>query len=104
MKTKAQIEFDFELARRRAAELEEISSNLSRISRRDMENAKAELIGAWRGENAQLFQAKAGKLQEEIKSTAGELNSIAAAIREIAKRIYEAEMEALHIAIERKHL
>ena len=104
MKTKAQIEFDFEQARRRAAELEEIAAELSRISRRDMENAKTELAGAWKGESAHSFQTKAGILQKEIKSTAGELNSVAAAIREIAQRIYEAEMEALCIAIEREYL
>lgn len=103
MKTKAQIEFDFEQARRRAAELEEIAADLSQLSKRDMENTRAELSGAWKGESAQLFQTKAGKLQEDIQDTAKELNTIAATIREIAQRIYEAEMEALRIATERQY-
>ena len=81
MKTKLQIEFDFEQARRRAAELEEIAENISQLSRRDIENAKADLSSAWKGESAQHFQKKTEILQEDIRGTAKELNAIAAAIR-----------------------
>lgn len=103
MKTKQQIEFDFEQARRRATELEEIASDISRLSRRDIEAAKADLAGAWKGESAQLFLQKTENLQENIRGTAKELNAIAAAIRKIAEQMYAAEMEALRIATQREY-
>ena len=104
MKTKLQIEFDFEQARRRAAELEEIAENISQLSRPDIENAKADLSSAWKGESAQHFQKKTEILQEDIRGRAKELNAIAAAIREIAAKIYAAEMEALRIATQREYI
>lgn len=103
MKTRWEIEFDFEQARRRAAELEEIASDISQISRRDIENAKTDLAGAWKGESAQLFRQKTEKLQEDIRETAKELDAIAIAIREIAGKMYAAEMEALRIATQREY-
>lgn len=101
MKTSAQIQFDFDQARRRATDIEEIAADLSQLSRRDMENVMAELAGVWKGESARLFQAKADTLQGEMKKTADDLRGIAATIREIARRMYEAEMEALRIASQR---
>ena len=79
-------------------------SGRAQLSRRDIENAKADLSSAWKGESAQHFQKKTEILQEDIRGTAKELNAIAAAIREIAAKIYAAEMEALRIATQREYI
>jgi len=104
MKTKAEIEFNFEQARRRAAELEEIAQDLASLAKRDMENTRAELAAAWKGESAQLFCGKSDKLQQDIASTAKELAAVAGSIREIARLVYEAEMQALQIAAQRDYV
>lgn len=101
MKTRAQIQFDFDQAMRRANEIDELGADLSKIARKDMENTQAELLAAWKGDSARLFQSKANKLQTQVNRTAAELNGIADSIRIIARIIYEAEMEALRIATQR---
>lgn len=101
MKTKAQIEFDFAQARMRAAEIDEVAADLARISKQDMENTMAELAGAWKGDSARLFQNKADALQGKVSATSRELGAIADTIREIARIMYEAEMEALRLATQR---
>lgn len=102
MKTKAQIEFDFNQALQRASEIDELGLDLARVARQDIENTRTELHAAWRGESEQLFQTKAERLQTQVNKTASELNGIADSIRSIARIIYEAEMEALRIATEQQ--
>lgn len=103
MKTSAQIQFDFAQARRRAEELEEIAAELNRLARNDMEAVMGEVSAAWRGDSASLYLSKADRLQQEITGSSRDLNSIAASIRTIARRMYEAEMEALRIATQREN-
>jgi uncharacterized protein YukE len=61
------------------------------------------LSASWKGDNAKAYIGKGSRLQENIRGTAGELRSIAAEIRTIAKRIYDAEMAALAIAENRTY-
>ena len=103
MKSSNQIRFDFEQAKRRAAELDDIAEDMGRLSNTDLENTMAELAGGWKGDSAAQFQKKVESLQTEINSTAKELSSIATTIRNIARTIYNAEMEALTIANRRQY-
>ena len=101
MKTSAQIQMDFAQARKRADEIDEIAANLRTLARRDLGDTVQELSSAWRGDNARMYLSKASRLQEDIAKTSGELQNIAGNIRTVARKLYEAEMEALRIATQR---
>lgn len=101
MKTKAQIQMDFAEAKKRASEIEEIASDLSNVSKRDMENTMGNIAAAWKGDSARQYLGKAERLQNDIQKTAGELQKVASTIRVVAQNIYNAEMEALRIAMQR---
>lgn len=101
MKSKAWIRMDFAKAKREADRLDQIASQLSGLSKKKLEESMGRLASAWTGTNARLFLQKEGQLQRDIEQTVRELNEIAADIRRIAKRIYDAEMRAYEIAARR---
>lgn len=97
MKSSTQIRFDFQNARQQADRLDELANNLEQQVVRQMSDAGQQLRTAWTGESANRFSAKQGELQEKIRKTIRTLREIADEIRRIAKRVYDAEMEALRI-------
>lgn len=101
MKTASQIKFDFQQAKKRAAELEEIAEDMRRLAKSDLENTMGNLSAAWKGDSSRQYLTKAARLQEEITATSRDLNNIADTIRRIAAIIYDAEMKALQIATQR---
>lgn len=103
MASRSEIEFDFDQAKKQAKRIDEIADDLSNLSKSKLENTLSTLSANWKGQNASNYLAKGGRLQGEINGTANELHSIASTIREIARRIYEAEMAALRIAEEREY-
>lgn len=103
MATREQIEFDFKRALNQAGQIDTIANNLSRLSRSEFQNTLQNLSVQWKGDNASLYLSKGSRLQGEMDKTAGALHSIAEDIRTIAKRLYEAEMAALAIAMDRTY-
>ena len=103
MASRASIEFDFHKAKAQADKLDSIADQLSRLADSKFGNTMQHLSSNWKGENASLYLDKGGRLQEQMDGTAGELHSIASDIRAIARRIYEAEMNALRIAEQREY-
>lgn len=101
MSSRRTIEFDFRLARQKANELDEIAENLQNLSSNRFNNTMQNLSVAWKGESASLYLNKGQTLQEDIITTSKNLRQVASTIRAVARRIYEAEMEALRIAEER---
>ena len=101
--TRSVIMFNFRRAQQQAEELDEIADSLSRMAKNDFENTMQNVAAAWKGENASKYLIKGDKLQGNMCSTAQSLRGIAADIRKVARRIYEAEMAALAIAEERKY-
>ncbi len=99
---KNRIELDFDEAKRKADALDEIAARMEQTAAKDMENSMQLLAGGWKGENANAFLAKEGIIKNNIVSSAKELHAVAADIRTIARKLYEAEMAALRIATERK--
>ncbi|MBQ9991569.1 MAG: hypothetical protein IJP31_11635 [Lachnospiraceae bacterium] len=95
--------FNFQKAKRQADELDQIASNISKMASSEFGETMQNIARNWKGEKANAYLAKGSILQEDMKSTAGFLHKIAAEIREIAQRIYEAEMRALAIAQERNY-
>ncbi len=96
------IQMDFSLAKKQARELDEVAARMDRLAGTQMENTMNRLGRSWTGDNSLKYIKKGKQLQGNIDSTADSLREVAAAIREIAKRIYDAEMEAWEIANNRK--
>lgn len=102
MSSRAEIRIDFQQAMRQADRLDEIAKKLERVSKNSMEDSMQNLSSAWKGNNASAFLRKEEHLQKDIYVTAGNIREIADDIRQIAGRIYEAEMAAWRIANERR--
>lgn len=103
MATREKIEFDFKQAMRQANKIDELANDLNRLSDRKFGGSLQKLSASWKGENASLYLAKGNSLQDKINRTSRELHAIAADIRTIAKRLYDAEMAALAIATARTY-
>lgn len=102
MKSSTQIRFDFQNAKQQANRLDELANSLEQQVIRPMSDTSQQLRTAWTGESANRFVAKQGELQEKIRSTSRTLRDIADEIRRIAKRVYDAEMQAYYIAVQRR--
>ena len=101
--TKATIMFNFRRALQQADELDEIANSLSRLAKSDFESTMQNISINWKGENARGYLAKGEKLQGNMCFSANSLHSIASDIRNVARRIYNAEMKALAIAEARNY-
>ena len=102
MASRYQIQMNFSQAERKAAELDGIAGDLSRLSGTDLHNTLNSLGNNWKGENAGLYIGKGFQLMENMEKTAASLRQTAETIRSVARNIYNAEMEALRIAEERE--
>lgn len=103
MASRASIEFDFRKATAQADRLDAVADQLNMLSDNRFGGTMQHLSSNWKGENASLYLAKGGKLQEQMNGTSRELHSIASDIRTVARRLYEAEMRALRIAEHREY-
>lgn len=102
MSSRSEIRFNFKQALAQADRLDDAADKLDRLSRNTMEQSMETLASAWKGENATAFLRKENILKGDIKTTASGIHEIADDIRRIARRVYEAEMEALRIARSRR--
>lgn len=103
MATRETIEFDFRKALGQADKIDAIADRLGRLSGTEFGNTMQNLSAGWKGDNASQYLSKGSRLQEKMNGTVKELYSVASDIREIAKRVYEAEMAALAIASDRTY-
>ena len=103
MKSKAAIEFDFRQAMNRADELEQVAAEMKRMANNDMQSSLQQLSVAWKGEAASAYLTKGGRLKEKVVKSANDLNKTASTIRSVARRVYNAEMTAYRIAMERAY-
>ena len=101
MKSSTQIRFDFQNAKNQANKLDELADNLEQQVVRKMSDTAQQLSAAWSGESANRYLVKQAELQQEVAETVRALREIAEEIRRIAKRVYDAEMEALRIALQK---
>lgn len=102
MNSRTEIRFNFQQALAQADKLDAVADRLKRVAEVTLENAMQTLSSGWKGENATIFLRKEGILKSDIKHNADEIAKIADEIRRIAKIVYNAEMEALRIADERR--
>lgn len=103
MKSLLSIEFDFRQAVRRAEELEEIAGDLKKMADEDLASSLQSLSTAWKGEAANVYFTKGFGLKDKILKSSRDLKKTATAIRNVAKRTYDAEMTAYRIAMERSY-
>lgn len=92
---------DFSRAYAEAERLEQIADKLKILATKKMEQSMMSLSYAWTGTNARLFLQKESELQRNMEETVRELYRVAADIRMIARRVYDAEMRAYEIAAHR---
>lgn len=102
MATLSEIYFNYNHAIKQANELDQVARRLTNAASQDMEGLLNDVNSAWKSDSAPQYIKKGQKVEADMHITAGNLKNIAAAIRTIAKRILEAELEAWRIANERK--
>lgn len=95
------IEMDFDRALRQARQLDEVAQNMENLVSKKMEDTFHVLGQNWTGDNSLKYIGKGKQLETKISKTAKDITQVADAIREIARNVYEAEMEAWRIAHER---
>lgn len=103
MLSEGTITFNFNRAMQQARELDEIAANLSNLATSDFEGTLQNISMNWKGENARKYLIKGENLKSDMRSTAGFLRGVASDIRAVAKRVYDAEMQALAIARAREY-
>ena len=96
------IEMDFKKAKKQARELREAAGSLDLLATQSLGEFMAALAGGWRGEGAAAYIRKMKELQTAISQTASNLKEVSSEVEDAAQRIYDAEMEALEIARERR--
>lgn len=96
------IKMDFRKAMEKARDLDNVSNNLKKLANQQYSGSLNRLSREWTGENSESFIKKGDALREQMTGTAEDIHRAAEVIREIAREIYEAEMEAWRIAHERK--
>ena len=94
MKSKSEIEMDFERAVSQAQELEELSKELSELATEHVKGALRMLMFNWQGDNAELFSLKGKTLTNEMIETADDLIKVAKNIKSTANIVYTAEKTA----------
>ncbi|MBR3307991.1 MAG: hypothetical protein IKI75_12160 [Lachnospiraceae bacterium] len=98
------IRLNYQKAMGQADKLTTIGQDIKNMADRDYEETIDGISTAWKGENADSYLSKAKELQGRMNATGQNLIDIADEIRRKARAIYDAEMEALRIAEERKAL
>lgn len=104
MNSEYSIMLDFQQAKARADELDEIASQIKNLTEKDFEADLQVLSKAWQGEAANQFLKKGILMKNKMLETAKSLNETAKTIRSTAKRTYDAEMRALELAKQREYL
>ena len=98
----SKIELDYHTALKQADKLDEIANGLRHSSEIIGETMTA-LNSGWQGESASAYIIKGQTLKEKVSKTSKDLSNAADKIREIAKKIHDAEMLALEIATKRSY-
>lgn len=102
MSSLAEIYFNYEKAIGQAARLEDIAKRLTNAADVTMEGILSDIHNAWKSDSTTAYLKKGEKVEQDMRTTAKNLQNIASAIQTIAVRIRNAELEAWRIANERK--
>lgn len=101
-KSAFEIKMDYNRAIRQANELDSIARELRNTANNELQDCVADISHNWTGENSNAYVQKCNVLKSNIVSTAKKIEKTADTIRLIAKKIYDAEMFALRLALARR--
>lgn len=96
------IAFNYEKAIKQADELLDIAKDVRKVAKDKMEPSIQTIDKNWDGDSSKKFVTKSNQLKEKVVDSADDIQKIAGAIKEMAKKIYDAEMEAIRVAKERE--
>jgi uncharacterized protein YukE len=97
------IEFNYQNTINLVRQLESVAEDIKNVSDQCVKNSLQILSLKWNGENYKKFFSKGDLLCSKMNKKTGSVVVIASTISEIARTIYEAELEALRIAEERAY-
>jgi uncharacterized protein YukE len=101
MGTNGLIKADYNLSLRKVAELKNIASELNKIGNAKISEINQGVSNSWKGNSATQFIYHTNEFQEELLKTQREVENLADKLEHNARKIYQAEMEALRIAKEK---
>lgn len=101
MSSISEIYFNYNKAISQANQLDDIARRLNDAANQTMENILNEVQRTWKSDSTAEYLKKGNKVGGDVRTTAQNLSNIAGAIRTIAKRVMQAELEAWRIANER---
>lgn len=93
-----EINVNFEQLQAQAQRLEDIAADMKRLAGQQLERTIQEMAGCWKGETASAYFGKAEAVKQDIARTAASLNEAAEDIRAQARRLYNAEQQAVNLA------
>ncbi|WP_455713956.1 WXG100 family type VII secretion target [Anaerosporobacter sp.] len=100
--SEASIMMDFKKAKQQADSIDAIADRLSNLSCTSFDDTMKTLSSDWKGDSASTYLNKCLTLQGALDDTVTSIRTTADTIREIARRVYEAELKNLEIAQKRK--
>lgn len=101
MSSLSEIYFNYNKAVQQAGQLDDVARQLKQAADRDMEGILNDVYRVWKSDSAPQYIQKGQKVQGDIGTASKNLSQIAKAIRTIAQRVRDAELEAWRIANER---
>ena len=94
--------FNYNKAIKQADELTDIAKEIRKTADDKLESSIQTIDKNWDGANSKKFVNKSKRLKEKVTDSADDIDAVAGSIKTMAKKIYDAEMEALRIAKERE--
>lgn len=85
------IEINFQNARTKARELNEVADSLERLANSSFPEDVRNVMNTWKGDNAGILCDKMSKLEEKLKKNAKKTRKTADSIDGIAQNLYNAE-------------
>ena len=101
--TEQEIMLNYTQAVNYANDLNEKAQSLRTLANQKYAGTLQDISANWTGENAQKYLAKGNSLKDKIINSAKELDEVAESIRRSAKRVRDADMQALQAAQQRDY-
>ena len=95
--TRGEILFNYEKAMAQVRALQEIASNIKKISDTNMTDCMNNVKKNWEGDNATAYVGKGNKLKQKIKKSGENVDKVASTLAEMARNIRDAELRNLEI-------
>lgn len=97
-KSEFTINFNYNKAIGKAADLEAAAAKLKTSAVDKLETVINAINRDWEGENAEAYTAKCNREKSKLNATVVQMEQVAKAIRQIAEKVKKAEMKALMLA------